>query len=62
MEKIVRDDIQKAQGLKFLIPLAVLPEKLEWMAMGALVKMSVVGQIVEIDGTKYLQTESWGTL
>ena len=60
MNKTPKDDIRKAQGLKgFLIPLEVLPESLNLFGLRSYHKLEVTGQIVEIEGERFFQTEKW---
>lgn len=55
-----KDDIQKEYGIKgFLVPLEVMPDSLKLFQLRSYHKLTVTGQIVEIEGQKFFEVESW---
>lgn len=63
MDKMVRSDIEKAQGVSgFLVPLEVLPENVRLKGPGGYVGLNVYGIVRKIDSQMYLEVEKWKML
>lgn len=58
--KAEKTTLETAYGLRnFLIPAEVLPNHVEQSTLGAYRKLNVTGQVVVIEGMKFLQVDKW---
>ncbi len=57
--EIKKDEIQNVKGTTFLIPVEVLPKATGLFRLGAYVRFSVAGPLVEVEGQKFLQVDIW---
>lgn len=54
-----KDDIQSFEGVRFLIPAEILPQSVELFGAGKFVSINAAGRLVEVEGLKFLEVDTW---
>jgi len=58
--KTEKTEMEKYQGMKrFLIPVNVLPDKVTLVGKGGIVRLIMVGTIIDLNGQAFVKVETW---